>query len=274
MQENESIITLTTDFGYKDPFVGVMKGVILKINPRAQVVDLTHGIAPQNIREAAFSIGVSYKFFPDHTIHVVVVDPGVGSGRRPLMVSADRQYFIGPDNGVFSCIYKFSREAAQVVHITAERYFLSSGSPTFQGRDVFAPVAAWLSRGVGMYDFGELVEDYQTFDVLFPNLTAECNLTGEVIHIDGFGNAITNIRRSDIDELCGKPGPSTIKVTFRDREVPLKEFYSQADDKVLYSLLNSSGYLEFFVNGGSAATTYNISIGDKVEIRALPGDGR
>jgi S-adenosyl-L-methionine hydrolase (adenosine-forming) len=268
MRENESIITITTDFGYRDPFAGVMKGVILKINPRAQIVDLTHGIAPQNIREAAFSIGVSYRFFPDHTIHVVVVDPGVGSGRRPVMVSADRQYFVGPDNGVFSYVYRSSPEAPRVVHITASRYFLSPESPTFQGRDVFASVAAWLSRGVGISDFGDSVADYQTFDVPFPNITAEGMLRGEVIHIDNFGNAITNIRSGDIHGLCGKPAPFKIKIIFLDREVPLREFYSQADDSGLYSLVNSSGYLEFFINGGSAATAYDISTGDKVEIRA------
>jgi S-adenosyl-L-methionine hydrolase (adenosine-forming) len=272
MRENEPVITLTTDFGYKDPFAGVMKGVILKINPMAQIVDLTHGIAPQNIKEAAFSLGVSYKYFPDHTIHVVVVDPGVGSGRRPVMVSADRQYFIGPDNGVFSYVYRFSREVPQVIHITAERYFLSSGSPTFQGRDLFAPVAAWLSRGVEISEFGDPVADYQAFHVPFPDLTAESQLRGEVIHIDTFGNAITNIGSGDIHGLCRKMGPSTVKITFRGREVPLKEFYSEVDDVGLYSLVNSSGYLEFFMNGGNASAVYNISTGDKVEIRALPGE--
>jgi S-adenosyl-L-methionine hydrolase (adenosine-forming) len=270
MVENEPVITLTTDFGYRDPFVGVMKGVILKINPRALIVDLTHGIEPQNIKEAAFSLGVSYKFFPDHTIHVVVVDPGVGSGRRPIMVSADSQYFIGPDNGVFSYVYKFSREEPRVVHITAGRYFLSSESPTFQGRDLFAPVAAWLSRGVGMSDFGDSVKDYQKFEVPSPDLTAGGDMTGEVIHIDRFGNAITNISGDDIRGLGGRPGPYTIRMTFRNREVPLKEVYSQAEDRGLYSLVNSSGYLELFVNGGNAAAEYNIATGDKVEIRVAP----
>ncbi len=272
MRENEPVITLTTDFGYKDPFAGVMKGVILNINPMARIVDLTHGIAPQNIKEAAFSIGMSYKYFPEDTIHIVVVDPGVGSGRRPVMVSANSQYFIGPDNGVFSYVYRFSREAPLVVHITAGRYFLSPESPTFQGRDLFAPVAAWLSLGVGMSDFGDSLSDYQTFDVPFPDVTAEGMLKGEVIHIDTFGNAMTNIRSGDIRGLCGKAGPSTFKITFRDREVLLKDFYSQAEDKGLYSLVNSSGYLEFFMNGGNASAVYNISTGDKVEIRALSGE--
>ncbi|MEJ2697895.1 MAG: SAM-dependent chlorinase/fluorinase [Candidatus Sulfobium sp.] len=267
MPESKPVITLTTDFGYRDPFVGVMKGVILKINPAAQIVDLTHGIAPQGVREAAFSLGVSYKYFPDRTIHVVVVDPGVGSGRRTIIVSVDGQYFVGPDNGVFSYIYRFSREAPQVVRITAERYFLSSKSATFQGRDLFAPVAAWLSKGIDVSEFGVFISDYQKFEVLSPKFTAEGILTGEVIHVDGFGNAITNIRKSDIDELCGRASSPAIKIIIGEREVHLKEFYSQADSRELYSLVNSSGYLEFFVNRGNAADVYKISTGDKVEVR-------
>lgn len=274
MQENEPVITLTTDFGYRDPFVGIMKGVILKINPGAKIVDLTHGIAPQDVKEAAFSLGVSYKFFPEHTIHVVVVDPGVGSGRRPVLVSADKQYFIGPDNGVFSYVYEYSRESLQVVHVSARRYYLLSESPTFQGRDVFAPVAAWLSRGKVISDFGDSIADYQKFEVPSPVLTASGVLTGEVIHLDRFGNAITNVRKSDIDEFCGEISLSAGKILLGGREVRLKEYYSQAEDKELYSLVNSSGYLEFFVSGGNAALEYKISIGDKIEVRVPMGDKR
>lgn len=271
MRKNEPVITLTTDFGYRDPFVGVMKGVILKINPRVSIVDLTHGIAPQDVKEAAFSVGVSYKSFPDDTIHVVVVDPGVGSRRRPLVVGADSQYFVGPDNGVFSYVYKFSREEPQVIHITADRYFLSSESPTFQGRDLFAPVAAWLSCGVGMSEFGKPITDCRKFEVPSPALTAGNAMTGEVIHIDRFGNAVTNIRSDDIGRLGGGPGPHAVRITFRNREVPFKEFYSQAEDSGLYSLMNSSAYLELFVYGGNAAAGYEISAGDKVEIRIISG---
>ena len=270
MPENDPVITLTTDFGCKDPFVGVMKGVILKINPRAVIVDLNHGIAPQNIKEAAFSLGVSYRYFPDHTIHLVVVDPGVGSGRRAVLVSVDNQFFIGPDNGVFSYAYNFSVEEPKVVHITASHYFLSSGSPTFQARDLFAPVAAWLSRGIGISNFGDYVSDYQKFEVPRPRVTSGGTLRGEVIHIDGFGNAITNVSTTDIDGLCGNTS-APLKVVTGETEAPLKSFYSQTRDSGLYSLLNSSGYLEFFVNGGNASTLYNISAGDKVEIRIGSG---
>lgn len=274
MRESEPVIALTTDFGYRDPFVGVMKGVILRINPSAKIVDLNHGITPQNISEASYSLGVSYKFFPDRTIHVVVVDPGVGSGRRPLMVGADNQYFIGPDNGVFSYVYALSQRTPRVVHVTAERYFLSAESPTFQGRDLFAPVAGWLSRGVPMSEFGDPISDYRRFDVPSPNIAEEGVLRGEVIHIDRFGNVITNVRAGDMERLRGKSSPLMIEVIIGDREVPLREFYSQAGDRALYCLVNSSGYLELFVNGGNASATYNISAGDKVEIRVVSDNER
>src|SRR5512143_1493779 len=133
MQDNP-LITLTTDFGYDDPFAGVMKGVILSINPRARIVDITHGIRPHDIKEAAFVIGTNYSYFPDNTIHLVIVDPGVGSARRPLLVESGGHYFIGPDNGVFSLVYQKNPGPPRVVHITSEQYFLTSRSSTFQGR--------------------------------------------------------------------------------------------------------------------------------------------
>jgi S-adenosylmethionine hydrolase len=259
------IITLTTDFGYDDSFAGVMKGVILKINPRAEIVDITHGVAPHDIREAAYTIGTTYRFFPDDTVHVVVVDPGVGSQRRPLLVLTDHHYFIGPDNGVFSHIYSATHDVLEVVHITADHYFLSSHSPTFQGRDVFAPVAAYLSRGVGMLKFGEQITDYQKIELPVPFVTREGVLQGEVIHIDRFGNAITNVTKADMEKVGGT-GTGTVKVLFGESELPLKKFYSDAAAGSLCCLWNSSGYLELFTDRGSAAAKYNISLGDAVGI--------
>lgn len=161
MQHNP-IITLTTDFGYRDPFVGIMKGVILNINPSATIIDITHDISPQNILEAALSIEMSFELFPHKTIHVVVVDPGVGSTRRPIFVITDRYYFIGPDNGVFSRIYKLQHETLEVMNIKAEHYFMPQRSATFHGRDIFAPAASWLSRGIDISKFGEPINDYVT----------------------------------------------------------------------------------------------------------------
>jgi S-adenosyl-L-methionine hydrolase (adenosine-forming) len=265
MQDNP-IITLTTDFGYKDPFVGVMKGVILKINPLVKLIDITHGIKSQDIREAAFVIGTSYKFFSDNTIHVVVVDPEVGSGRRPIIVNTDHHYFIGPDNGVFSYVYHFSQFKPEVIHITADHYFLSSKSPTFQGRDVFCPIAAWFSRGIWMSKFGDPITDFQTIAIPTPRLTTEGTLRGEVIHIDYFGNAITNITKSDLDRVHGPGAGGAITAMLKGREIPFRRFYAEAEKGKVCSLINSMGFLELFLYRGSAAAECNISVSDVVEI--------
>jgi S-adenosylmethionine hydrolase len=260
------LITLTTDFGYDDPFVGVMKGVILKINPETRIVDITHGIRPQDVQEAAFIIGMNYRYFPSDTIHVVVVDPGVGSARRPLLVLSENHFFIGPDNGVFSYIYRVRHETLQVRHITAEHYFLQKKSPTFQGRDLFAPVAAWFSRGVQVEKFGDPIADYRTIDIPFAESAGDGRVRGSIIHVDRFGNAISNIGEADLGgPRGGRPGGS-VRVFLGGAEAPLRDFYYDAKDDKLYALLNSSGYIEFFVSGGNAAAKYHVSVGDQVEV--------
>jgi len=264
MQANP-VITLTTDFGLNDPFVGVMKGAILSINPGANVIDLSHGIASHDIREAAFTIGMNYKFFPERTAHVVVVDPGVGSRRRPLLVITERQYFIGPDNGVFSYIYEKEARTLQVIHITADHYFLKSKSSTFQGRDVFAPVAAWLTGGKNVQNFGEVITDYLSIDLQIPTVRTGV-IKGEIIHVDKFGNATTNISQAEVDTLVSQNPGRPLKVFLLGKEVPMKMYYGEALDKELHSVINSSEYVEFFVNRSSAASLFNISIGDAVEI--------
>ena len=267
MQRNP-IITLTTDFGLDDPFVGVMKGVILTINPSANIIDLNHGIASHDIAGAAFTVGMNYNFFPDRTAHIVVVDPGVGSRRRPVIVVTERHYFIGPDNGVFSYIYEKEKEMLQVIHITADHYFLKTKSSTFQGRDMFAPVAAWLTSGKNVQNFGEVISDYITIDLPMPGVEGQA-IRGEIIHIDKFGNSMTNISRTEIDMLTQAGPAGTLKVFLGDREVPLRDYYGQADDKGLYAVINSSEYLEFFVNRGSAARDFSISPGNRVEIKSV-----
>ncbi len=260
------IITLTTDFGRDDPFVGVMKGVILKINPEAEIIDITHGIRPQDIQEAAYTIGMNFNYFPDDTLHVVVVDPGVGSHRRPVLILSDHHYFLGPDNGVFSYIYRMEHETLDVVHVTADHYFLRKESSTFQGRDVFAPVAGWFSRGVRMDKFGDLITDYEKIALPLPRLTPEGYLQGEVILIDRFGNAITNITKSDMDTACGTPARGRCKVMFRGGVIPLRSFYSEEEMGDLCSVVNSSGLLEFFIYRGNAADKHHIAIGDHVTV--------
>ncbi len=261
MGDKRPLITLTTDFGYKDPFVGQMKGVIKGINPEVDIVDITHSISPYNIREAALVIGLSYRYFPSKTVHVVVVDPGVGSQRRPILVVGENHYFIGPDNGVFSMVYQREKQFLKVYEITADHYFLEKESPTFQGRDLFAPVAAWLTKGVLSSNFGEEITDYRSIPFPEPERPTRKALEGEVIYIDHFGNAITNITRAHLNDQAGN-----CRIVFKGKTLKLKRFYSEAEDKGLYCLFNSHGLLELFVYRGSAANDYQIQIGDRVGV--------
>src|SRR4030043_902730 len=238
--EHSPIITLTTDFGNRDPFVGIMKGVILNINPSASVIDITHGIGPQKIMEAAFAIEMSFESFPSKTIHVVVVDPGVGSVRRPILVVTDYHYFVGPDNGVFSQIFNLT-ESLKVIHITAEHYFMSQRSSTFHGRDIFAPVAAWLSRGIDVSKFGDTITDYVKIPLPAPTITAQHTLEGEVVYIDSFGNAMTNIKTPHMNNLYGSNLVDHPSVLFKGNPVPFKHYYSEAGETGLYSLINAFG---------------------------------
>lgn len=265
-QNTPPLITLTTDFGYKDPFVGMMKGVILKINPKARIVDITHDISPHNIREAALTLGMSYNFFPHKTVHVVVVDPGVGSNRRPILVITDHHYFIGPDNGVFSLVYSSQSETLGVVQITSEHYFMPHRGPTFHGRDIFAPAAAWLTRGIETTKFGDMITDYVTLP--FPSVSLPTNTTieGEVVYIDRFGNAITNIKGEALNTLYNTNTGGKLKVVSKGKQTDLKNYYSEVADKGLYSLVNSTGYLELFVYRGNAAALFDIKIGDIVGV--------
>ena len=260
------IITLTTDFGCDAPFVGVMKGVILRINPGAEIIDISHGIRPQDIQEAAYTIGMNFRYFPDDTLHVVVVDPGVGSHRRPVLIMSDHHYFLGPDNGVFSYIYKMEHETLDVVHVKADHYFLSKESATFQGRDVFAPVAGWFSRGVSMEKFGELITDYKNIALPVPQLTPEGDLQGEVILIDRFGNVISNITKPDMDRACSMEKGRQCRVMLRGVEIQLRSFYAEGEKGSLCSVVNSSGFLEFFIYMGNAADEYHIKVGEKVDM--------
>ncbi|MBI5103008.1 MAG: SAM-dependent chlorinase/fluorinase [Nitrospirae bacterium] len=258
------VITLTTDFGHDDPFAGVMKGVILRTNPEAVIVDLTHGIRPFDIEGAAMTIGMNCPYFPDDTVHVVVVDPGVGSERKPIIVSAGRQYFIGPDNGVFSWLYRAHKDSVEVFHITSSEYFLSGSSPTFQGRDLFGPVAAWLSKGVAPDKFGRLMSDYRRIDLSVPLISKDGGVTGEVVHIDRFGNAVTNIPGADIGTLL--KNAKGVTVSFRGGDISVLKFYEEGNPGILCSLINSSGFLELFVSRGDAASLFNISKGDPVTV--------
>jgi S-adenosylmethionine hydrolase len=259
------LITLTTDFGYADPFVGMMKGVILGINPSAAITDITHGIRAQDVREAALAIGEAHRYFPPETIHVVVVDPGVGSRRRPILVEAGGHIFVGPDNGVFTPVMEEYGEGARVLHITREDLFIRSPGRTFDGRDVFAPVAAWLSRGESPGGLGARITDYAVLEIPRP-IILEGEIEGEVIHIDRFGNAITNIRHSDLETLSG--GHPDLSAQFGDREADIVGFYAEGAEREPHALINSSGLLEIFAFMGSASEEFGLEIGDKVTLKA------
>lgn len=255
------MITLTTDFGTQDPFVGIMKGVIARINPRAAVVDLTHGIPAQNILAAAMILSHAVEYFPRQTIHVAVVDPGVGSTRRALMVEIDDTYLIGPDNGVLSLACE-ERRPTRIIQLSNPAYYLKPTSRTFHGRDIFAPVAAYLSLGIAPEAFGETVDDYARIGR--PEvIRTERSLTGEIVYVDGFGNVFTNIREQDLTELDRENlsivlGESTIS--------GLAPHYSAAERDQPVALINSWGVLEIALNKGNFARRFSIRIGEKVYV--------
>jgi S-adenosylmethionine hydrolase len=260
------VITLTTDFGLKDPFVGVMKGVILKIIAHARIIDITHHIARHSILEASQTISESHTYFPSGSIHVVVVDPGVGSMRRPLLVEAGTHYFIGPDNGVFSQIYEDTDpQALNVFHLTSEEHFLPAVSSTFHGRDIFAPVAAWLAKGTAPEKLGSPIDDAVAIIVPKPVFSGS-TISGIITSIDNFGNAISNIRDSDLVKLAPPESGKTFKVTFGKEEFNIVRCYEENEGSRSSAIINSSGRLEIFVCQGSAAEKHNIRIGDSVSI--------
>jgi S-adenosylmethionine hydrolase len=260
-----SIVTLTTDFGSTDPFVAVMKGVILGINPEAELVDLCHDIRPYDIMEAAYVIAQAYRYFPPRTIHVVLVDPGVGTARRPLLVSADRYIFVAPDNGVLSLIYA-REEALYVRHITATHYFLEPVSNTFHGRDIFAPVAGWLSRRVETEKFGDLITDYTRFAAPQPKRVNEHSLKGVVVRVDRFGTLMTNLTPADLPELF-RQNPAPFKMTLGKGEITqLKTAYADGAQGEVFAIVGSSGYLEIAANRASASQTLGVGRGAEVGV--------
>ncbi len=254
------MITLLTDFGTADYFVPAVKGVILTLNPQAQLVDLTHDIPAQDIHAGALTLGACWQNFPSGTIHLAVVDPGVGSARRPIVVQADQHIFVGPDNGLFSFVYARAKQV-NVFHATKAEFFRPHLSATFHGRDVFAPLAAWLSRGVHPSSFGTIVNDYVRFDLPQPQLDAQTGLlTGSVIHIDRFGNCITNITERECQQ------PSSIRIGSHVVRQFGSHFAQAARQDELFAYLGSAGYWEIALWGASAAEQCGIERGAQVVI--------
>jgi len=255
------IITLTTDFGTSDHFAGVMKGVISSIAPAAQLVDITHEIQPFEVPDGAFTIAEAYRYFPKRTIHVIVVDPGVGSTRRPILAEMGGQFFVAPDNGVLSLI--FAREKSKVRHITNDRYFLHPVSRTFHGRDVFAPVAAHLAKGVLPAKFGKTIDDHLRLSFEKPARTGKRNWTGSILKVDRFGNLVTNLHIDDFPDIRTRAFGLNVGLQIVTR---LALTFTDCDHGDLFVLVGSSGYLEVATNQGSAAKALGCGAGSPVEL--------
>jgi S-adenosylmethionine hydrolase len=271
------IVTLTTDFGLNDHFVGTIKGVILGIVPEAEIVDICHSVQAFDVLDAALTIAQAYSYFPTGTVHLVVVDPGVGTARRPILVSSDRHHFVAPDNGVLSLIYS-REERLHVRHVTSEHYFLQPVSNTFHGRDIFAPVAAWLAKRVESDKFGEEISDFVRFNAPKPKLVDGNILRGVVLKIDRFGNLVTNITPQDAPMLF-EATPPPFKILVGKREISeMKKFYAEGTPGEVFGILGSMGYLEIAANRASAAQTIGVGKGSDVDVvlegAAAAGNGQ
>jgi hypothetical protein len=259
------IITLITDFGAQDHYAGTIKGAILNINPDVEIVDICHQVSPYDVFEAAYALVQSYRYFPRGSIHLIVVDPGVGTARRPILACAGHYHFVAPDNGVLSLLFT-REENAQVWHVTADHYFLNPVSSTFHGRDIFAPVAAWLSRGVKEEKFGEPITDYVKFSSPTPKRVSENLVKGMTLKVDSFGNVITNIRPEDVPELFSE-NPPPFKIIVNGQEITrLNLSYSLGRPSELFAIVGSSGFIEICTNRGSAAKLLNANRGMEVGV--------
>lgn len=244
-----SIITLTTDFGSRDHYVGVMKGVMLSVNENVSLVDVTHSIESHDVRAASFVIGNLYRYFPKKTVHLVVVDPGVGSERRPLAVFADGHFFVGPDNGVFSSVIRscedfFARE------IKNRDYFLKDISSTFHGRDIFSPVAAHLSLGVLFSEVGPQIQNPEMLSHDGYSVNGG-KIRGAVVYTDKFGNLITNIPTEAVENRT-----SALVVVGEKRIAGISESYSSVGTGEILAVGGSCGYIEISVNRGRALDVF------------------
>jgi len=266
-QMRKKIITLLTDFGTKDGYVGAVKGVIKRINPQAEIVDVTHDIDSYDVLGAAFALNNFYKYFPKETIHLAVVDPGVGSVREPILIRTKDFFFIGPDNGIFSFIYQ-REDITDIIIISNKKYFLAEPSSTFHARDIFAPVTAYLSLGIKTDEFGSPAKECMKFILPQPQSEGK-SLKGEIIHIDHFGNLITNIpadlldKKKNVEIRVGKRRIKGISRSYFE----IKETCSErSESKRLGALIGSSDFLELAVNQGSAQAFLKAKVGDRIRI--------
>ncbi|HUS10831.1 MAG TPA: SAM-dependent chlorinase/fluorinase [Pyrinomonadaceae bacterium] len=262
-----SLITLLTDFGNADYFVAAMKGVILTANPAARIVDITHDIPPQDIEAAAFTLLAAYSSFPSETIHVAVVDPGVGSARRPIVMKLAEQFFVGPDNGIFSYVREDHENrglTAELFYLTNEKYFRQPVSATFHGRDVFAPVAAALSRGVKLTELATKTTDFVRLAPLLPTTAEDGKLIARIIHVDRFGNCVTNLTQNDLTAEMIAAG-ATLRVNGKSVKSFRNHFAEAvAGKQKLFAIWGSAGFLEIVATNESAVKLLKAKRGDVV----------
>lgn len=259
------VITFTSDFGSREPYVGAVKGAILSACPGGQIVDLTHEIGPHDLLEASYVVANAYACFPTRTVHLVIVDPTVGSGRRAIIASNETHFFVAPDNGVLSLVFAKDPPTI-VVSIEADHYFRKPVSPTFHGRDIFGPVVGWLAKGTDIEHFGPVIRDYVRFTVPAPKLVANNRIEGMILHVDRFGNVITNISPEEVRSLTGRDFQPMV---FRLGEKEVKAhraFYSQSKAEELFSVVGSNGYYELAALGKPAARLLEARRGAKIEL--------
>jgi S-adenosylmethionine hydrolase len=259
------LVTLTTDFGTSDHYVGTMKGVVYNINPSALVVDISHAVQSYDVLDGALTIAQAYSYFPPETIHVVVVDPGVGSARRPIMARTENYFFVAPDNGVLSLVFD-REERVSMRQITSDHYFLQPVSHTFHGRDIFAAVAGWLSKGVEFSKFGNAITDYVRFRMPAPKRSEDGQIQGVVLKVDKFGNVVTNVTPQDVPQLF-TPQPPPFKITIGKYEITtMRSSYAEGSPGEVFGILGSMGFLELSANRGSAARTLEVGKGAEVMV--------
>ncbi|MDH5457640.1 MAG: SAM-dependent chlorinase/fluorinase [Nitrospirota bacterium] len=260
-----SLVTLLTDFGDTDFFVPSLKGVLLGINPQIRIVDLSHRVPAHGIEHAAFFLKSCYEYYPDGTVHVVVVDPDVGSDRRALLVSTSRYFFLAPDNGVLSPIFQ-NEASVEVRAIENKQYRLDSAGATFDGRDLFAPSAAWLTKGQSPGSYGRLITDYVTLPDDAPKMNNQV-LQGRIMYIDHFGNGITNITSTEIETFRSVTKKEWTGLIVGELTVKgIKGFYGEGATGLPELLMNSNGHLEIFIKQGRAADRCGLQVGQKVEL--------
>ncbi len=266
---NQRIVTFTTDFGLNDHYVGAMKGVILNINPSAVIIDICNAVRSFDLLDGGLVIAQGSRYYPHNTIHLVVVDPGVGSARRPLLVTTERHFFLAPDNGILSLVYE-NEERLSVRHITADHYFLQPVSHTFHGRDIFAAVAGWLSKGMEAAKFGEEITDFVRYSAPKPKALNDKLMKGVVLKTDKFGNMVTNFTPHDIPQIF-QANPPAFKILIGKGEArTIRTAYSQGMPGEIFGVLGSMGYLELAANRASAAQLTEADKGSDVGI--LLGD--